>query len=372
MTTGNSITLLHNGDEIFPAMLDAISSAQLRIDFCTYVYWKSAIANKFATALAERAQAGVAVHLVVDAIGGATMDTRTLTRLERAGVQVAWFRPLTVKHLLQANHRTHRKILVVDGVIGFTGGVGIAEEWTGRAHSPHHWRETHSRLTGPVCQELTAAFCDNWLVATGRKLPPLDLTLTAQSHPAPGTHRNVSITAIASRGGQRPAVLETEFLRAFARARHNINLTTAYFVPNEKITQALIQAARRGVLVRIITNGPRTNHRFTRWCSRSLYAPLLDAGIKIFEYSPTVLHSKTLTIDGQWSHIGSANIDDRSLLLNDEFDISIEHTGLSAELDAAFADDLSHCVAIDSQTWLQRSWFDRTLERSAWLLRTQV
>jgi cardiolipin synthase len=371
MTSGNTVTLLQNGDDIFPAMLEAIASARQRIDFCTYVYWKSAIANRFAQALAERARAGVTVRLIIDAIGGATMDTRTLTRLERAGVQVAWFRPLTFKHLLKANHRTHRKILVVDGVVGFTGGVGIAEEWTGRAHSPHHWRETHCRLTGPVCTELLAAFADNWRTATGQRLA-VPQAFGLSPVPADGRHQSVSIMATASRGGEQPAVLEHAFLAAFDKSRHNINLTTAYFVPNHKITNALIAAAQRGVKVRIITNGPRTNHRFTRQCSRSLYAPLLEAGVSIYEYSPTVLHSKTLTIDGHWCHIGSANMDDRSLLLNDEFDISFEHRALSKGLDEAFAQDLAHSREIDAGTWHERPWLDKTFEKTAWLLRTQV
>lgn len=371
MTTGNSITLLQNGDEIFPAMLEAIEGASWKINFCTYVYWKSDIASQFAGVLAQKARSGVAVKLIVDAIGGATMDTRTLRKLEQAGVQLAWFRPLTFKHVWHVNHRTHRKILVVDDAIGFTGGVGIAEEWTGRAHSPHHWRETHCRLTGPVCADLTSAFLENWQTATGQKPKPQQPEVHLPS-PQPGHFTDVSISAIASRGGQRPAVLENEFIRLFESAHQSINLTTAYFVPNERVAQALVAAANRKVVVRVVTNGSRTNHRVTRWCSRALYEPLLAAGIKIYEYHPTVLHSKVLTIDGQQAHIGSANVDDRSLLLNDEFDITIPHQRLSKVLDEAFEADVAQSLLIRANDWSRRPWRDKALEKTAWLLRTQV
>jgi cardiolipin synthase len=349
---GNHVTLLQNGVEIFPAMLEAIRGARASVDFCTYVLWRSRIASEFADALCERAKAGVTVRLLVDAVGGAVMSTRTVAQLERAGVRIAWFRPLRPGHLRLANHRTHRKILLIDGHTGFTGGVGIADEWDGNADHAKHWRETHCRITGPACAQLFAGFADNWLAATHEHLaaPPV---------PKPTGH--TAILSTASSVGARPTSIERLFETAVTIARERLWITSAYFVPSPALIAGLIAAAGRGVDVRVITNGPFTNHKITWRAGQATYMQLAEAGVKIYEYQPTVLHAKVMTVDHAWATLGSANFDDRSLVLNDEFNISVTDPDIVAALDQQFWRDLERSQHMRMAILHRRPWHHRLI-----------
>jgi len=350
---GNVITVLQNGNEIFPSMLQAIRGAESSIEFATYVLWRSHIATEFADALCERARAGVAVRLLIDAIGGAIMSTRTVGALERAGVKVAWFRPMGVGHLRRLNHRTHRKILLVDGRIGFTGGVGIADQWDGDAQGPNNWRETHCRIEGPACLDLHDGFADNWADSTDEILPPLAVP------PSAGT---TGILTTLSADGPRPTGIERLFGAAIDIAQERLWITTAYFVPGPEHIQALIAAAARGVDVRVLTNGPRTNHKLTRCAGQASYEVLIENGVRIYEYQRTVLHVKLITVDGQWATIGSANFDNRSFVLNDELNISVGGAEFAAPLDRQFMQDLKSSKHISIATWQRRGWHHRLLE----------
>jgi len=347
---GNSVKLLTNGAEIFPAMLEAITGAQHSIEFATYVLWRSDIATEFANALCERARAGVQVRLLIDAVGGAVMSTRTVGALERAGVKVAWFRPIRVGHLMKFNHRTHRKILVVDGHTGFTGGVGIADQWGGDADNLRHWRETHCIIEGPACADLHSSFAANWFESTAERL----------GNPREADHAgHLSILTTSSTPGQRPTAMESLFEAAISVAEKRLWITTAYFVPAPEFVAALCAAARRGVDVRIITNGPHTNHKLTRRAGQATYDTLVESGVEIFEYQRTVLHVKLITVDHQWVTLGSANFDGRSLVLNDELNISFVDRQLVAYLDRQFEEDQASSRRIDLLQWRRLPWPER-------------
>ena len=353
---GNELTILQNGQEIFPAMLEAIRGAQSSIEFVTYVYWHSKVATQFADALCERARAGVTVRLLIDAIGGAIMSTRTVGQLEQAGVTVAWFRPLRFGHLRQINHRTHRKILIIDGRIGFTGGVGIADQWDGDGSGPGQWRETHCRIVGPACVDLAAGFQDNWLESTGENLPvPL----------APAPAGSTAVLTTVSSYGSRPTPMERLFEAAIAAASERLWITTAYFVPTPELTQALKAATARGVDVRVLTNGTGTNHKFTLHAGRASYAELILAGVKMYEYQRTVLHVKIITVDRQWATTGSTNLDYRSLVLNDELNISMLDPAIIARLDSQFLEDIKASRHVRIAAWQRRGWPQRLLEVSS-------
>lgn len=357
-TTGNRIELLINGDQIFPAMLEAIRSATSTINFLTYVYWRGPIAQLFGEALIEKAQAGVECNLLLDAIGTEKIDRRLVARMRKAGVKVVFFRPVNWLNLTRLDNRTHRKVLVVDGRVGFTGGVGIAEEWTGHAQDPHHWRETHIKLEGPAVRGLQGAFIENWAEATGRVqvgdcyLPPLD--------PFKG---GVSAQVTRSSAGKGASELAALFFVALAAARKNIWLTSAYFVPRLAYLQELESASRRGIDVKILLPGPYSNQLVVRETGRNYYARLLKAGVQLYEYQPTMLHAKTLTIDGVWSSVGSANFDNRSFALNDEVNVSVQDPGLAQALDRQFELDLKESKLITLENWNERPRGEKLAER---------
>lgn len=359
---GNSFELLQNGDEIFPAMIGAIQQARSHIEFVTYVFWRSRIAAQLAEALAERARAGVKVRVLIDAVGGATLDARTIWRLERAGVQLAWFRPGLFRQLHRFNSRTHRKILLVDGQIGFTGGVGIADMWTGSAQDSHHWRETHCRIAGPACADLHVGFAENWREATGENLQP----------PNPEPAGKVSVHTIISTAGTHPTVAEQVLHAITANVQRRLWITTGYFIPTDPVIDALTTTARRGVDVRVLTNGRHNDHPVAMMAGRFTYEKLLRAGVKIYEYDRTMHHAKIITADGAWATIGSINLDPRSLILNDELNVAVTDPGLVSALDLQFLEDLKESKHIRGTHWYQRGRLARLIETGAGMFRHQL
>lgn len=360
----NAIKVLKNGDEIFPAMLEAIRGAKETVELCTYVYWRGEIAHQIANALIERAQNGVQTRLLLDALGCFKIEKELVQKMEDAGVKVARFRPPTWFGLHRLNYRTHRKILVVDGHIGFTGGVGIAEEWTGNAQDPEHWRDTHCRVDGPACSDLQAGFAENWTEATGEHL-------LVKKEGVEGSGRIAIQTTLSGSGKGSPSA-EKLVLDIFDAANERLWITSAYFVPTGIIRQSLLRAVARGVDVRILTNGTYGNHQVTRWAGHVSYTPLLRNGIRIFEYDSTVLHAKVITMDKSWSLLGSVNIDNRSLALNDEIAISFQDAGITQLLDVHFEEDLKHSKEIKLQYWLERGFHKKALMHFSGLFRRQL
>jgi cardiolipin synthase len=345
-------------------MLEAIQGATSSIEFLTYVFWRSSIATQFAECLCERARAGVSVRILLDAAGGAKIGARTVWQLERAGVKVAWFRPGHIRYLLQLNHRTHRKILLVDGQVGFTGGVGIADEWQGGAQDKHHWRETHCRVQGPAALDLHVGFAESWREATGEHLP----------QPTPVPHKNdVWLhTTISTAHKQDRTSMERLFSAIIQGARRKLWITTAYFVPNERYVDLLSAAQKRGVDVRIFTNGNLSNHKLALLAGRATYTHLLSAGVKIYEYQKTVLHAKVMTADGIYATIGSTNLDDRSLVLNDELNLSVVDEEVVGLLDLQFLQDLKDAKHIRATRWYERGWINRVAETGSSVFRGQL
>ncbi|MEO7148799.1 MAG: phospholipase D-like domain-containing protein, partial [Rhodanobacteraceae bacterium] len=309
---GNRIEDLQNGVQIFPAMLDAIASAQRTITFETFVYWSGAIGRKFADALSSRARAGVHVHVLLDWVGSMKMDEKLLKQMADAGVAVQRYHPLNLRNLSRMDNRTHRKLLVVDGRIGFTGGVGIADKWEGDAQDPDHWRDSHFRIEGPVVAQMQAVFMDNWIKTTGEVLQGADYFPTLET----AGDKPAQMFSSSPRGGAES--MQLMYLVAITAAAKTIDLAEAYFAPDALTRKALIAAATRGVRIRVITPGEHIDSQIVREASRARWGELLEARIEIHQYQPTMNHCKIMLIDGLLASVGSTNFDNRSFALNDE------------------------------------------------------
>ena len=357
-TEGNHIEVLRNGDEIFPAMLDAIDQAHSTVDFTTYVYWTGQIAVRFAELLARKAREGVRVRVLLDAAGAFVMDGKLVENMVEAGCQVEKFRnPLKRgEKLATAYYRTHRKVLVVDEEVAFTGGVGIAEEWEGDARTPDDWRDTHVRLRGPAVDGLRAAFLDNW-AETGRPLFEGDDRFPEQ--PKPGSCV-VQVVSSGSTEGWTP--LSTLFHSMMHIARRRLRISSAYFVPDATLLPALLETSRRGVQVQVLTAGENHDKRIVQVAGEDAYDTLLEAGIEVWQYQPTMIHTKIMTVDGQISTIGSTNFDKRSVSLNDESNLVMLDRGVTAELDRHFDEDLAVSTRIDPEGWRKRGPVQRVFE----------
>lgn len=367
VTRGNAIELLINGDRIFPCFLETIRSAEETVNLLSYVYWRGDIAEEVAEAVCERARAGVECRVLLDAVGAMKMEGPVIRRMEECGVTVRRFRPPKPYALRRANNRTHRKVLVVDGRVGLTGGVGIAEEWTGDAHDPDHWRDTHVRVRGPVVRGLTGAFAENWLEATGEVIAGED-DLPELEPVGDGAAMQV----IRSTAGVGDTNLETLYFLAIAAARESIDLTSAYFAPRPAFLRALADAAERGVRVRLLVPGPNIDKDVVRWAGRATYGELLRAGVRIWEYRPTMLHAKTLVIDGVWSVVGSANFDNRSFQLNDEAVLAVQDRDFADALTEVLARDLEVSDEISLEEWGRRPARERVREAASRLLRREL
>ncbi|WP_196259255.1 phospholipase D-like domain-containing protein [Pelagibacterium limicola] len=344
---GNSIETLVNGDEIFPAMLEAIAGAERSINFETYVYWSGEIGQRFAHALAERARAGVEVRVLLDWVGSAPMEDDLLDIMTEAGVRVVRFRPVRWYTIDKINNRTHRKILIVDGRTAFTGGVGIADEWQGDARNPDEWRETHYRVEGPVVGEFQGAFVHNWVEATHEQL------MGEAYFPAPQSAGERQAQVVYSTTGERND-MHLMTMTALASARHHIRIGTPYFVPDDIALAQLLEARRRGVEIDILIPGEHTNKAVVRSASRHFWGELLEAGVRFHEFEPTMYHAKILIVDDQWASIGSANFDERSFRLNDELNLNVHDTAFAAEQIALYDADLARARPVTLQSWEDR------------------
>ncbi len=346
---GNEITILRNGDEIFPAMLEAIEGAGKTIDFLTFVYWAGDIGRRFAEAFIDAAERGVRARILLDSIGARLIDNELVDRMDEAGCDVRWFRPVEVGNLGEANHRTHRKIMIVDENISFTGGVGIADEWSGDARDENEWRDTHFRIVGPATDGLRAAFVDNW-AETGATIfdPGIDRFPRQPSNgPLP-----VQVVSGAAETGWSD--ISTLFRVLITLAEKRLRITTAYFNPDEHLVEVLSDAAKRGVEVEVLLPGPHADKRFAQLSSENAYEDLLEAGVRIWNFQPSMLHAKILTVDGHISSVGSSNMNHRSILHDEEVNLVVFDADFAAELDAHFDEDLERSVEIIAERWAER------------------
>ena len=337
IVAGNKVDTLRNGDEIFPAMLAAIRSAQATIDFETYVYWSGQIGRDFADAIAERARAGIKVNVLLDWAGSQRMDKDVLETMKGAGARVELYHPLRWYTLARMNNRTHRKLLIVDGETGFIGGAGIADQWLYSTPSVPVWRDTVFCVEGEAVAGLISAFCENWLESSGEILSS---SKQFGFRPTPEGAESFVVSSTPHGGGTQARIL---FQALINSARRTIRITTPYFLPDRSARQALIEAIERGVTVQILTAGPFIDHKIIRTLSHRSVSHLLQAGAEIYEYGPSMIHAKLMTVDGLWSVVGSTNFDHRSFALNDEVNLAVLDQELAATIESDFFDDLGEC-----------------------------
>lgn len=371
ITAGNRIEILLNGDETFPVILRDIKSAKSTITFAQYLFEGGTLATEFAQAFAERCRAGIEADILLDDHGSGKTPTEIIALMRDAGCHVEFFRRVEVPavifpwKLLQYNYRNHRRILVIDGRVGFTGGYGISDTWLGDGRTLEHWRDTNARIEGPAVKFLQAAFAESWLETTGTAIggagyfPRLEPVgkLPAQivsSSPAGGSFQNYML-----------------FLLSINSARKTILIANPYFIPDDVMTEALLKAVRRGVRVIVLAPG-KIDSQLTYTVSRSHYGRLLLGGAEIFEYQAALMHAKTMVIDGIWATIGSTNFDNRSFALNQELNLTVYDASLARRLEVIFQDDLKYSKKITYEEWNSRSVFERLFELFAFPVREQL
>ncbi|MCW1886133.1 phospholipase D-like domain-containing protein [Luteolibacter flavescens] len=353
---GNKVEALHNGEAIFPAMLAAIESAQRTITFETFIYWDGLISQKFAEALSRKARQGVRVHVLIDGVGCNCLDAASLRQMREAGVELEIYH---IANLARANHRTHRKLLVIDGKLGFTGGVGIADEWDGDARGPDEWRDSHYRVEGPVVAQMQAAFLDNWMKTRAVVLHGDDYFPHLEKK---GSHRCQMFKSSPMEGSESARLM---FNLSITSARESVKIGNAYFVPDDLTTAALIEAAARGVRVTILVPGSQIDSQLVHHASRNRWGELLRHGIKVYEFQPSMYHCKCMIIDDLWTSVGSANFDNRSFRLNDEANLSVIDEGFARDASAKFDEDLARSREFILEDWESR---DLATKASDWVV----
>jgi cardiolipin synthase len=355
---GDAYTILHNGDEAYPAMLSAIEGARTRISFETYVYKDGEIGDRFIEALANAAKRGVTVRVVIDPIGS-LMKPKNRDRLAEAGAKLSWFNPIGFFTVEVANYRTHRKTLVVDGQVGFTGGMGVADYWQGHAQDKEHWRDTHFKVVGPSVRALEGAFYENWIESGGLSAPALDLDV-----PPRGTQaKSIVLWSNPISGASNVKLL---YLLAIAGARKTIDIQSPYITLDASTRWSLEKARLRGVKIRMLGEGTVTDAMPVKHASRYGFQDLLNQGIEIYEYQPTMMHTKAMIVDGVVSLIGSANFGNRSFELNDELTIAVFDRDLAARLTADFNTDTQSAQKYDAVSWPKARSFDSKLQEWFW------
>ena len=366
LVPGNRTRALVNGDEIFPEMLAAIRGARRSITFEMYIYWKGSVGEQFTAALEERARSGVKVHVIIDALGSQKIEKSVIGRLRDAGARVVLYNPVRWDTIARMNNRTHRKIMVIDGALGYTGGAGIGDEWSGDAQDAAHWRDTHFRLEGPAVAQMQAAFMENWIEVTGEVLHGPDYF--PELRPAGGELAQFMVSSPGG-GGESAQLL---YLMSIAAARRSIQLSAAYFVPDDNEVRQLVEAAARGVRVQIIVPGPITDTAAVRRASRSTWGELLRAGVEIYEYQPTFYHVKVMTVDGLWVTAGSTNFDTRSFSTNDEANLNVYDRAFAAAQERIFEQDLERSRRITLEQWERRPFSEKLWDHALGLLSSQL
>ena len=353
MVSGNRTATMLNGREIFPAMLAAIRSARRTINFETYIYWNGDIGHRLAEAFAERARAGVEVRAILDWQGTNRLSRADAALMEEAGVILVRFNPLKWYDIRRINNRTHRKLLIVDGRVGFIGGVGISDEWEGNAQDPDHWRDNHYRVDGPAVAQLQSSFMDNWIKARGEILhgdkfyPRL---------PAAGSQ---IAQAFPSSPGLGDPAMHRMFHLSLASAQRSIQIISPYFIPGRAFTASLLAARRRGVRVEVIVPGQYIDSKMARAASRAVMGPLLEGGVEIYEFQPTMIHAKLLIVDGLWTSVGSSNFDSRSMGLNDEANYNVLDRAFAARQAAIFERDKARSRRFTLEEWRRRPFYEK-------------
>jgi len=366
MLASNNVTALVNGVDIFPAMLEAVRTARKSICLETYIYWSGDVGREFSDALAERARAGVKVHVIIDWIGSRRIDSELLDLMRESGVEVERYNPLVWYAPTRLNHRDHRKLLIVDGRVGFTGGAGLADFWQGNADGPEHWRDSMFKLEGPAVAQMQAAFMDNWIKTTARVLEGDDYFPALR----PAGNQHAQVFKSSPREGTEDVRLM--YLLSIAAARTNIKLSASYYVPDRLTSREFIDAVQRGVKVEIVIPGSTTDSAIVKHASRGRWGPLLEAGVKIYEYQPTMYHCKMMIVDDLFVSVGSANFGNRSFRLNDEANLNVFSAEFAAQQALIFEADKARCHEVTYREWTKRSLWKRFMEMITAPFRAQL
>jgi len=360
---GNCVEILTNGSQFYPAMHREVVSAQRSINLEAYIFSPGDIAESFVDAMVDRARAGVEVRVVLDAIGSDRGPF--VRRLRDAGCQISFYQPLTWYRLHRANNRTHRELLVIDGTVAFTGGAGIADRWARPDGATPAWRDTMARIQGPIVAALQGVFAENWLECCGE-------ILTGPRHwPELADAGPTEAMLVKSSPSDRATVSRVMFQMLIEGAVSEIDVETPYFLPDKSLRRALVQAAQRGVRVRVIAPGPLTDQQFVRLASRRMYRELIDGGVRLFEYRPAMTHVKSLTVDSTWAIIGTTNMDNRSFEHNDEVNVALRDRAVTERLRRDFASDLDASSEITLSIWQSRPMFEKLVGPLCWILERQ-
>lgn len=363
---GNAVELLNNGDAFYPRMREAIEAAQASITVEAYIYWAGEIGLVFARSLADRAKAGVKVKILLDALGSASIGPEVLETLDAGGCQVAWYNPIHWYTLDRFNNRTHRKSLIIDGQVAFTGGAGFADHWLGNAQGPANWRDMQLRLAGPAVTPLQTGFTQNWQQSTA------ELLTGSSYYPEIEPRGTLAVQTLMSSPETGGSNVRTMYYLSIASARKSIYIANPYFVPDPVAIETLIEAKQRGVDVRIMVSGIRNDNWLARHNSVRLFGRLLDAGIEILEYNRTMLHHKTMVVDGVWLTVGTTNFDNRSFAHNEESNVCVFDRDLAGQLHAVFLDDIGACARVQHDTWARRGAWAKSQELVASFLQEQA
>jgi len=362
----NNVTILNNGDEFYPAMLDAIANAKSTITMETYIYWSGDVGRRFAEAMAERARSGVQVKLLLDAFGSLSIGKQILKTLNDSGCEVAWYNRMWLRTIGRFNHRNHRKSLIVDGRVAFTGGAGIADQWTGKGEDPKHWHDIQIRVEGPGAMNLQNGFAQNWLETTGELVsgkgyfPPAD---------SAGTIATQTIFSSPKSGSSSVRIM---YDLSIVSASKTLYIANPYFIPDDSLVQILVEARQRGVDVKIMIAGIHNDMRTSRYASIQLYGVLLQGGVEIYEYNRTMLHQKTMVVDKAWATVGTTNFDSRSFSLDEESNVCIYDRRIAEELEAIFVEDLKYCDRVTLEEWRHRGIKTRLLGNICVFLKEQI
>ena len=362
---GSRVRIFTNGDQFYPAMLEAIRQAERSVNLECYMFKSGRVADQFVTALTERARAGVTVTIVVDAIGSASLSRADRTKLTDAGCRFERYQPLTWYRLARLNNRTHREILVVDGRVAFIGGAGIADQWHGAYADGPGWRDTMARVEGPVVADIQGVFAENWLECCG------EILVGEEYFPELRAVGRMTSLVVRSSPSDRATTSRVLFQMLIEGAQREIRISTPYFLPDRTLREALVNAARRGVRLSVIVPGPLTDQRWVRIASRRNYGELLAAGIRIFEYQPAMTHAKSLLIDGNWSVLGTTNVDNRSFEHNDEINVAMLEEDIVTRLGEDFQRDLEASKEITLEEWRARPWWETLMRPVVWILERQ-
>jgi cardiolipin synthase len=352
LTSNDSYVVRTNGEQAFPAMLAAIEHAKKRVALETYIYEAGDVGTQFTDALEAAGRRGVRVHIVLDSLGSKKMSDEDEKRLEAAGAKIKWVNPIVSFQIEEANYRTHRKALIVDGDVAFVGGMGIADQWLHDAKDFPTWRDTMVEMHGPVVTDVEAAFNQNWIVVAGVVEPEVEPNIA----PATGTAKSIVVWSAPQTGANELKLL---YLLALGAARQSIDIESPYLITDESSKWSIQEARSRGVRVRLLAEGDKTDAKAVKYAGRGDYEQLLEQGVEIAEYQPTMLHTKAMVVDGILSIVGSANFDNRSLELNDELNVAVFDRALAARLLQDFEGDLSRSKKLDLESWRRRSPFER-------------